>query len=283
MTVVEEQRCRGTAMGDTAATPTRRHRQPNRQLSLASTPPPPPYRGMPTTQPQSMCVRARPPHAWELPTREKSKIGLGSQVPCFNTIQTCRFLPPALGGGTRTNSGGKPAVARAVEASLLWPGGQQGQANHSSERQHQLRPECQQWQGPQALARGKTSATRSPTEANPHALEPRSKPAAARRPTVARPASPGNGQAVCGPKAGTSKPACPRAQRQAHCGPKTNNGKPAEPPPHHHHHLEKGASQLRWPPVRRFSTLRFLSSTVLEQFQKRLADINATKKLAVAG
>ena len=122
-------------------------------------------------------------------------------------------------------------MARAVEASLLWPGGQQGQANHSSERQHQLRPECQQWQGPQALARGKTSATRSPTEANPHALEPRSKPAAARRPTVARPASPGNGQAVCGPKAGTSKPACPRAQRQAHCGPKTNNGKPAEPPP----------------------------------------------------
>ena len=109
-------------------------------------------------------------------------------------------------------------MARAVEASLLWPGGQQGQANHSSERQHQLRPECQQWQGPQALARGKTSATRSPTEANPHALEPRSKPAAARRPTVARPASPGNGQAVCGPKAGTSKPACPRAQRQANCG-----------------------------------------------------------------
>ena len=71
--VAEERRCRGTAMSDTVGMPTRHHGQPNHQLSLAWTLPPPPYRGMRATQPQSTCVHARPPRAWEVPTREKKR------------------------------------------------------------------------------------------------------------------------------------------------------------------------------------------------------------------
>ena len=230
MTVVEEQRCRGTAMGDTAATPTRRHRQPNRQLSLASTPPPPPYRGMPTTQPQSMCVRARPPHAWELPTREKSKIGLGSQVPLLQHYKDMPFSATSTGGGARaptveasppwpeqwrqaccgpeankgkpttqargsTNCGPNASSGKARKpwqgARLLQPEARQRQTRMpSSPEASQLRPEGQQWQGLQALAMGKPCAARKPAQASPHAPEPRGKPTAARRPTMASLLSP---------------------------------------------------------------------------------------------
>ena len=166
MTVVEEQRCRGTAMGDTAATPTRRHRQPNRQLSLASTPPPPPYRGMPTTQPQSTCVRARLPRAWELPTRENGKIGSGARVSLgISTINKCRFLPQTLGNHTHQHwrqarcgpeaNKGKP-TAQARGRAKCGPQAGDGKARrpwtqafcgpvgyHSMEGQSQLRPKGQ--------------------------------------------------------------------------------------------------------------------------------------------
>ena len=99
--VAEERRCRGTAMSDTVGMPTRHHGQPNHQLSLALTLPPPLYRGMPTTQPQSTCVRARLPHAREFPTREKGKIGSGPWFPLgFSIINKCLFLPQALGDHT---------------------------------------------------------------------------------------------------------------------------------------------------------------------------------------
>ena len=117
--VAEERRCRGTAMSDTVGMPTRHHGQPNHQLSLALTLPPPLYRGMPTTQPQSTCVRARLPHARELPTREKGKIGSGAMVsPWFQHYKQMPFSATGIGG----------PHAPAVEASRLWPGGQQWQA-----------------------------------------------------------------------------------------------------------------------------------------------------------
>ena len=113
--VVEERRCRGSAMSDAVAMPTRHHGQPNHQLSLASTLSPPPYRGMPITQPQSTCAHSRPPHAWELPTCEKGTIGSGRRPTRASLPLKREAEPTAVRWPTTARPaslGRKPSAAR---------------------------------------------------------------------------------------------------------------------------------------------------------------------------